>query len=122
MGIAELELAVQRRLSKAFIDADYLTVILERSSWVSDGSGGSVRQDPTPLPPQRMRLIPLGDGAQERFTANGETVTPAYMLLGEYTADLERWDEFTLNGRRYEVVFLNENQQYEKKAEVAYRG
>jgi len=122
MGIAELELAVQRQLSKAFINADYLTVILERSVWVSDGSGGSVRQPPAPLAPQRMRLIPLGDGAQERFTASGEAVTPSYMLMAEHTADLERWDEFTLNGRRYEVVFLNENQQYEKKAEVAYRG
>jgi hypothetical protein len=67
-----------------------------------------------------MRLIPLGDGATLRTTANGEEVTPTYMLLGEYTVDMQRWDTFTVNGRRYQVVFINENQQYEVKGEVAY--
>lgn len=122
MGISPAELLIQQQLTKTFIAADWLEVTLERSEWVSDGSGGSVRQDPVPLAPQRMRLIPLGDGAQERTTASGEAVTPTYMLMAEHDADMERWDEFMVGGRRYEVVFINENQQYEKKGEAAYRG
>lgn len=120
--IAAAELAAQRLLTKAFVNADYLTVTLYRGQVTSDGAGGTVVGAPAPLAPQRMRLIPLADGAQERMTANGRAVTPSYMLLGLYDADMERGDQFTVNGRRYEVVFLNENQQYEKKGEVAYRG
>ena len=120
--IAGAELAVQRMLTSAFIEADHLTVVLYRSVWTSDGAGGSVKGLPAPLAPQRMRLIPLGDGAVERFTANGEAVRPSYKLLGKYDADMDRWDEFSLDGRRYEVVFINENRQYEVKGEVAYRG
>ena len=120
--IASAELAVQRLLTKAFLDADYMVVTLYRSSVTDDGAGGTVTGPPAPLPPQRLRLIPLGDGAQERMTTNGTSVTPSYMLLGLYDADMQRGDEFTVGGRRYQIVFLNENQQYEKKGEVAYRG
>lgn len=120
--IATAELAIQRRLTKAFIEADVLPVVLRRSTVTSDGAGGSVQGDPQDLQPQRMRLIPLGDGAKERFTANGEEVRPSYKLLGRYDADMERGDEFTLNGNRYEIVFVTENRQYEVKGEVAYRG
>ena len=120
--IATAEAAIQRQLTKAFIEADVLPVVLVRSTWTSDGGGGSVKGDPLPLAPQRMRLIPLGDGAQERFDANGESVRPSYKLLGLYDADMERFDEFVLNGSRYEIVFVTENRQYETKGEVAYRG
>lgn len=120
--IATAELAVQRRLTKAFIEADVLPVVLLRSTFVPDGAGGEVKGDPLPLQPQRMRLIPLGDGAQERFNANGTEVRPTYKLLGNYDADMERWDEFVLNGERYEVVFISQNRQYEVKGEVFYHG
>lgn len=120
--ISPVELAVQKELTKAFVEADVIVVTLTRSEWVSDGAGGSVRTDPVALAPQRMRLIPLGDGAQERFNSNGEEVRPSYKLLGKHDADMERWDEIILSGVRYEVVWVNENRQYEVKGEVAYRG
>lgn len=123
--IAAAELAVQRLLTKAFVEADIVVVTLVRSEWISDGGGGSVRSNPESLQPQRMRLIPLGNGSSsqaERFTSNGEQVQPSYKLLGLHEADMERWDEFTLGGVRYEIVWVNENRQYEVKGEVAYRG
>jgi len=120
--IAEAELAIQRQLTSAFINADRISVILTRPVWVDDGAGGVTQGPPETLAPQTMRLIPLGDMASERFTANGEAVTPTYALLGLHTADIQRWDQCTINGRRYEVVFVSENMQYEMKAEVAYRG
>lgn len=123
MGIHSAELAAQRRVTRAFIQADSKLVTLLRAARVPDGAGGVVEGDPVSLPVQTMRLIPLGrDGAQERFTANGEAVQPTYALLGEHTADVQRWDQFILDGARYEVVFIHENRQYELKAEVAYRG
>ena len=119
--IAAAELAIQRQLTATFIDADAIEVVLMRPTWTDDGAGGTVEGPLETQPVQRMRLIPLGDGAQERFTANGEAVTPSYMLMGLHTANMERWDQLTVNGRRYSVVFINENQQYEVKGEVAYR-
>jgi hypothetical protein len=119
--IAAAELAIQRQLSATFIEADAIEVVLMRPTWSSDGAGGTIEGPLEAQPVQRMRLIPLGDGAQERFTANGQAVTPSYMLMGLHTASMERWDELTINGRQYSVVFINENKQYEIKGEVAYR-
>jgi hypothetical protein len=123
--IAAAELAAQRLMTKHFVEADVAVITLVRSEWVDDGAGGSVRSDPVSLPPQRMRLIPLGNGSSsqaERFTSTGEQVQPSYKLLGLHTADMERWDEFTLGGTRYEIVWVDQNRQYEVKGEVAYRG
>lgn len=120
--IPTAELVWQRRNTQAFIDADWVTITLLRAEWSSDGAGGSVKGDSVPLTPQRMRLIPSQDGATLRTTANGEEVAPDYTLMGLWDADIERWDEFTLNGMRYEIVFVNQNTQYETKGEVAYLG
>lgn len=122
MGVSEAELGAQRRITKMFIAADSITVTLLRSVFTPDGAGGEVRGEPAPLAPQVMRLIPAGDGAQERFTSNGQAVKPTYMLMGEHDADMERWDEFEVDGITYEIVFVNQNRQYQVKGEAAYRG
>ncbi len=122
MGISAAELRVQRSLTEKFIGADSFPVVLYRSSRTADGAGGWIPGDPAPLPPQVMRLIPLQDGAQERFTADGQAVTPGYMLMGKHDADMARWDTFEHRGATYEVVFINENRHYQVKGEVVYRG
>lgn len=122
MGISESELAIQRSLTKEFVQADNLEVVLYRRSGSGDGAGGTVYGPPVPLAPQVMRLIPQQSGVPERLTANGVAVTPSYALLGTYEADMERGDTFTLDTGRYEVVFVNANRQYEVKGEVAYLG
>jgi len=125
MGIRQAELAMQRRLTKAFIAADWRSVVLMRAEITEDGAGGFVTGEPAPLPSQVMRLIAQGStgaDSKQRMTANGQQVTPEYILLGLHDADIQRWDSFELDGRRYEVVFVNENRQYEAKGEVAYLG
>jgi hypothetical protein len=121
--IAAAELAVQRMLTAEFIAADFIVLALERSARVSDGKGGYRVQRST-LAPQTFRLIPQGDtgGAVERLTADGKAVRPQYVLMGAHTVDLARGDLFAIGDRRYEVVFINENRQYEVKGEVAYLG
>lgn len=122
MGIEQEELRVERMLTDAFISADSLQVVLNRTTEVSDGAGGVLLSDTAPLAAQKMRLLPLGDGAVERLTADGRVVRPSYMLLGNYDANMQRGDTFTLSTGRYQVVFVNENRQYEVKGEVAYVG
>jgi hypothetical protein len=121
--ISGAELNMQRKLTAQFIEADALEIQLLRADQVSNGSGGFTTGDPEPVGGlQRMRLIPLQDGSQERLDANGKLVTPAYMLMGAYNADMERWDTFELGEKRYQIVFINQNTQYETKGEVAYLG
>ncbi len=122
MTIQPAELAAQRLLTKAFIDADVTNITLWRSEWADDGAGGDRRLDPAPLAPQRLRLQPRVDGGNPRTTADGEQAVPNYTLIGEHTADIKRWDTFTVEGRRYEVAFVYQNRQYEVKAEVFFHG
>lgn len=120
--ISPVELSVQRTLTAAFIEADPLEIQLNRPTRTPDGAGGHV-DTLTPVGGlQRLRLIPLGDGAAERTTADGVAVSPSYMLMGTHLANIRRWDEFSVDGRRYQIVFVNQNQQYEVKGEVAYLG
>lgn len=119
--ISPVELSVQRQLTQAFIEADAVEIQLMRAARTANGAGGYRTGDPQPVGGlQRLRLIPSGDGAQERLDLNGKQVTPAYRLMGTYLADMQRWDTFTLNGTRYQIVFINQNTQYEIKGEVAY--
>lgn len=122
MGISPMELAVQRKITNYFIRADGEDFVLERPAFVSDGAGGHTRGPSAPLPPQLMRLVPLQDGATAQLTADGEMVEPSYMLVGLHDADMERWDTFTTDTGRYEVVSVNLNRQYECKGEVVFRG
>lgn len=119
--ISGLELTAQRAITAAFVDADPFPCILTREVKVSDGSGGYTTTK-QPQPVQWLRMIPLQDSTQERQTPDGRKVSPGYMLQGKYGADIKRMDTFTKDGRRYEVVFVVENQQYQVKAEVIYSG
>lgn len=121
MTIRPSELKAQRRISRAFIDADSRSVVLLRGAFTSDGAGGKIRGEGVPLAAQRMRLIPQEDGATARTTAEGETATPEYMLMGEWDADMERFDEFELDGVRYQIVYVDDR-QYELKGEVIRLG
>lgn len=122
MGISSAELAIQRKQTAAFIASDSVAVVLERPVFVSDGAGGHTRGVPTLLPSQTMRLIPLQDGTTAQLNADGEMIEPSYMLMGRWDANIERWDRFMLEGHEYEVLSVNQNRQYECKAEVSYRG
>lgn len=121
MTLRSAELAVQRRNTRAFIAADAVEVELSRATRTPDGAGGFETGTPTLLAPQRFRLLPQEDGATARTTAEGETATPEYILMGDADVDVARWDTFTLAGRRYQVLYID-NRQYEIKAEVIYLG
>lgn len=119
--LSDLELAAQRRITAAYVAADRFSCVLVRDQKVPDGEGGYTEEQ-VPQDPQWLRLNPLQDSTQERRDSTGRVVQPGYMLVGPHTADIKRGDVFTKDGRRYEVVFVVENQQYQVKAEVIYLG
>jgi hypothetical protein len=69
-----------------------------------------------------MRLIAVNGQAEERMTLEGDVLHPGAILLGEWDAAVERHDRFEANGNRYEVLFVHEENAYQKKCEVAYLG
>jgi hypothetical protein len=121
MTIRPAELRVQKRISTAFIEADGRSVVLQRRTRTPDGAGGTLVGDPVDQAAQLCRLLPQEDGATARTTAEGETATPEYMLMASAGANMERFDEFTLDGRRYQIVYIDDR-QYEVKGEAVYLG
>lgn len=121
MTLRAKELALQRRITRGFIAYDAIQVTLRRPVKAADGAGGTETTGFTELMPQTFRLLPQEDGATARTTAEGETATPEYILMGDSDADVARFDEFQLGERRYQVVYID-NRQYEIKAEVIYLG
>lgn len=115
------EWRTQCRLTKAFIAAAPSDIILLRRTRTPDGAGGTEVGSPVPVETQRMRLLPQEDGATARTTADGESATPEYMLMAEHDCDMARFDEFTMDGRRYQVVYIDDR-HYEVKGEVIYLG
>jgi hypothetical protein len=118
-----IELSVQRQNTVAFIEADPLEIQLNRSTKTPNGSGGYTTTSAAPVGGlQRMRLIPQQGPLPEQITADGQRVIPQYVLMGTYQADMQRWDEFLLDGKRYQITDVQHNRQYETKGWVFYLG
>lgn len=117
------ELQVMRQQTTAFIGADAKAITLERLTRTANGSGGYTEAYASLPSAQTLRLIPQhGNMSPLRETLDGEAVQPDYVLLGAWDADIQRWDTFVDNGRRYIVLFVHEKATYEKKGEVKYLG
>lgn len=122
MTIQADELNYLRLNTKAFIDADYKDIVLNRVTRADNGAGGYTEAE-APLAAQRFRLIPQqGNMSPLRETLDGEAVQPDYVLLGEWNSDMQRWDTFADGNRRYQVLFVHEKSTYERKGEVKYLG
>lgn len=117
------EQSVQRMLTHAFITADPTVLQFMRRARVSDGAGGT-RPAPGPpqaLAPQAVKMTRLGAAGPERYTEDGRAVFPALMLTCYPTTDVKRFDTFTVNDAKWQVVFVTDA-GYELRAEVAYLG
>lgn len=119
------ELEYQRKNTKAFIDADPIEVNLIERIRTATGAGGWKFTGEVPRNPQIMRLLPQSDIMGQVQTPDGIQLTPGYVLLGEHSALMQRWDVFELNTIKFMVVSpvrpdvrLYTN-AYERKADVA---
>lgn len=121
MTISEAELSAHRITTKWFVKADSFECALVRNSQVPDGAGGYTMSSIT-LPLQTLRMVPLQDSTSNRISSDGRLLRPRYMLIGEWEVTIEKFDNFVKDDRRYEVVFVLDNDQYQVKAEVAYLG
>lgn len=123
-GIPAAELRLLRKNTREFILADDRQITLTRTPQVDTGTGGSRPGAPAPLATQTLRLLPQDLATStERRLPDGSVVKPAWVLLGEHTADMKRGDTFPLpDGTTGEVVYVHEKKDYQVKGEVVTRG
>lgn len=111
-------LTVERKQTKQFIDQNPTEVVLQRASWVPDGAGGQKPAQWTEVKPQTMRLVPQTLPKETRTSA-GEMVNVEFIIVAEHNADIKEDDVFVMDNRRYEIVWVYNQNGYELKAEAA---
>lgn len=95
---------MRRTMTERNIDMDPAHIRLEREH-VEEGRAGGVVTALEVLPPQRVKIYPLGQaGRTSQTTGEGGTVQfNRWGLLARWDADIRKGDEFSRLGRRYRV-------------------
>lgn len=124
MGFREREIETQRKVTRRFIDADPMDVVLNRAERVDNGAGGFIKQAPSSLAPQRVRMMLQATQGrlEEKMLLDGQMVEVEYHLVGDIGLDIERGDWFFIDGIKHEVVWVATVGQYEVKAGITNRG
>jgi hypothetical protein len=118
-------LPLHRRLTKAFIDANPVTIVLTPRTKDKKPAGGWVWVDGTPRDPQVMTLIEqtgLSGQPKPVVTVDGVERVVEFILLGEWDSLMGRNDVFVYQSKDWEVVDLYFDNGYEQRALVSARG
>ena len=118
VAVEGLEIDVQRRLTRAFIDTMPVMITLRPRVRAKQPAGGFAFQELSARDVQKMRLVePSGlpilltgsDGVQRELEM---------ILIGTWDCELEKYDVFDFGGRSYEVAQLYFPNNWESRAEV----
>lgn len=118
-------LAVQRKLTTAFIEAIPVVITLTPRVKTKLPAGGFDLLEQTPRNPQTMTVIEqTGIEGQPvpRKTLDGVERVVYFELVAEWDAALERRDVFTYQGKDWEIIDLYFDNGYERRAYVSSRG
>lgn len=115
-----IELEMRRQSTTDFIVAEPFSIVLSRRPLIPDGAGGFKRGPAVALPGQVARLVQSNNQLPLKSTVDGREVQPEFLLVGEWDADVLAGDTFTLDGTRYEVLFVYPNRTEAARAEVGY--
>lgn len=97
--------AALRKVMAEFIRADGRSITLRRPTFSHTPTGGYVKGSFTTLPPQVFRLVMYRRRLTDLTTpkSDGEVPTLPYVLVGAFSSDVERMDEFSLDGVYYRI-------------------
>jgi len=97
-----------RRVMEEFIKSDSRQIMLQRPTLEKTPAGGFKKAAWNVLPEQTFRLIPYKRRLTDlvRAMASGEIPHIQYVLVGLWNADVQRMDEFELDGAYYRVQGL----------------
>jgi hypothetical protein len=91
--------------------------------WQPNGAGGFLPQGVVDIYEQEMRLIPTNSLGISRERIEGTVLTPSWVLVGEYNAEMRKGDMFFMpDGTIAEVVLVEEKRLYQTKGEVVIHG
>lgn len=115
MSANSRELALNRRMTKWFIDRDPSTIVLSSPNKVQSGTAWRV-SGKNDKDPQTVKIIwPGGDGFV-LTTPDGRTRRFDFIIVGEHDADIEIDDFFEFeNGNKYTIEYLFPANGYEVK-------
>jgi len=121
-----MELQINRRATLAFIAADPLHLQLTPITMIKTNTGGLREQVGAPKTEEVFRLLPQSDVQASIQTPDGIQLTPTLVLMGVFDSLMERWDTFTVNGTKYQIVSTirpehTVESRYYTKADVALR-
>lgn len=123
---APAELAIQRKLTTAFINTMPVSVQLRPRVKQQTPTGGFVWSQGVPRAAQIMRLIEPSTvnsvAPRPDNTADGQDRDIAFFLIGQWDAVIGQDDTFTLNGYQWKVIQLATDNGWEKRASVARYG
>lgn len=116
------ELRIQRAATKAFIDADAVTLVLHTREKILTGANQGMLIDGPDRPPQVFRLIPQQPSPFSGSRLNVEeqsTQSFQYVLLGETDSEMELYDWWFLDtGQQVEITTMMPDNGYERKGLV----
>lgn len=101
-----VELNLRRKNLLLYIAADPVDVTFTRYPRIDDGAGGWLKGPPVTIATQTMRLVPYKrrlSKLTDMVTA-GEIPNVQYSLISRWDADVERYDEFQINGEWMKVI------------------
>lgn len=101
-------LSILRFNMKVFIAADYRDITIERPTKTATNAGSWVEGNPELIAPQRFRLIPAKrrHSNPEVDSQDGDIPVQDWTMIGYWDSNIQRDDEFELNGDRYKVVAI----------------
>lgn len=125
-----IENLVQRRLLRAFLDAERVEVVILRPTLTKTAGGGLRKDTPVKIPIQVFRLVPFKKRltAMTRDTPDGNIINLPYVLLGYPDADVRAGDYFEVGDGvsiapgMYDVISIEPNRSYRTAVNVTFRG
>ena len=109
-----LELALQRKATAEFIEADRTDLVLIPSNRVEEfGTVSFVDLPPRPSQPFKV-IWPGGDGIV--VTSDGTTRRFDFILVGNYNATVAIGDHWSEGSQHYQVEWVQPYNEYEVKA------
>lgn len=117
-----LDLATNRRLTKAFIDFNPVTITLIPRAKVKKPAGGFAWEEQAPREPQVVTITEPATLPRPQVTVDGIDREVDFILIAEHSAQVARSDVFIHQGRDWEVVDLFIDNGYEIRALVSARG
>lgn len=123
---AAIERAVQQKITRYFIEANPLKIVLVPQVSARTASGGVHKTDGTPRAAQRLRLIDQSSAAGNSpglsRTTDGAERKATHQLLGETGALMAVDDYWLADGGRYVITEMLPDNGYETRALVTFHG